>query len=60
MDLGGECGAVYWHPDDRTTHHSDSAEQVLRLHQRIGTARLTWLNPRGGDVTSPPRDQTLS
>jgi hypothetical protein len=44
MEFGDSGGAVYWHPDDRSTHYSDSAEQVLRFHRRIGTANLRWLD----------------
>jgi hypothetical protein len=44
MELGDGDGALYWDPDDNTTHRAESAEQVLEFHQRIGRARLAWLD----------------
>jgi hypothetical protein len=44
MELSDGDGALYWDPDDNSTHRADSAEQVLEFHQRIGRARLAWLN----------------
>jgi hypothetical protein len=43
MDFGPDTGALYWDPNDHSTHHSQSAEQILQFHQHIGTARLVWL-----------------
>jgi hypothetical protein len=44
MELGDGDGALYWDPDDNTTHRAESAEQVLELHQQIGRASLAWLD----------------
>jgi hypothetical protein len=44
IDFGEEWGAIFWNPLDRTTHISDSAEQVLKAHQRTADAHLTWLD----------------
>ena len=44
VELGDGDGALYWDPDDNSTHRADSAEQVLRLHQQIGRADLAWLD----------------
>lgn len=44
MELGNDCGALYWDPGNNSTHHADSAEQVLRLHQLIGDAHLAWFD----------------
>jgi hypothetical protein len=44
MELGDGDGALYWDPDDNSTHRAASAEQVLQFHQRIGRARLAWLD----------------
>lgn len=37
-------GAIFHDPHHSTTWRSDSAEQVLRTHQRINDARLDWLD----------------
>jgi hypothetical protein len=39
----GETEAVYHEPGVSSTWTSTSADQILRTHQRIGEARLTWL-----------------
>ena len=44
MELADGDGALYWDPDDNSTHRAESAEQVLQFHQRIGRARLAWLD----------------
>jgi uncharacterized Fe-S cluster-containing MiaB family protein len=44
MDFGDERGAIAWHPDDRSSHHSKNAVGVCRFYQRIGEARLVWLD----------------
>jgi hypothetical protein len=44
VELGDGEGAVYWDPDDNSTHRASSAEQVLQLHQQIGRADLAWLD----------------
>lgn len=43
MDFGQEWGAVFWCPPERTTHLSQSAEQILRSHQHNAEAHLIWL-----------------
>jgi hypothetical protein len=43
IDFGEEWGAMFWSPPDRISHLSQSAEQVLRSHQRIGEAHLVWI-----------------
>lgn len=45
IDFGDERGAITWHPDDRSSHHSKDALGVCRFYQRIGEARLVWLDP---------------
>jgi hypothetical protein len=44
IDFGEEWGAIFWNPIDHTTQHSDSAEQVLKAHQRTANAHLLWLD----------------
>lgn len=43
MDFGGDYGAIFWCPPERATHMSQSAEQILRSHQRNAEAHLIWL-----------------
>lgn len=40
----GENEAVYCQPGSATTWHATSAEQVHRTCQRLGDARLMWLD----------------
>lgn len=56
MDLGGGQGALYWDPSDASTFRSGCAENVLSVHQRIGVARLAWLDqaPTGAAIRSSP------
>src|SRR5579883_1656680 len=44
VDFGDNNGALFWRPDESSTHHSDSAARVLQFYQRIGDARLKWLD----------------
>jgi hypothetical protein len=44
IDFGEEWGAIFWNPIDHTTQISDSAEQVLKAHQRTADAHLWWLD----------------
>ena len=43
IDFGEEWGAMFWSPPDRISHLSQSAEHILRSHQRNGEAHLVWL-----------------
>lgn len=42
IELGDGDGALYWDPDDNSTHRAASAEQVLQFHQQLGRAQLSW------------------
>jgi hypothetical protein len=44
LDCRGEGGAVFMDPRDGGTHQSDSAERLLTVYQRLGEARLEWLD----------------
>jgi hypothetical protein len=44
IDFGEEWGAIFWNPLEHTTQISDSAEQILKSHQRTAEAYLTWLD----------------
>jgi hypothetical protein len=44
MEFPDEENALFYEPDSRQIWQSSSAERVLATHQRIGTARLTWLD----------------
>ena len=43
IDFGEKWGAIFWNPIERVTQISDSAEQVLKGHQRTADAQLVWL-----------------
>ncbi|HEY3750941.1 MAG TPA: hypothetical protein VGL80_17265 [Pseudonocardiaceae bacterium] len=43
IDFGEEWGAIFWNPIEHVTQISDSAEQVLKAHQRTADVHLVWL-----------------
>jgi hypothetical protein len=44
IDFGEEWGAIFWNPIEHIAQISDSAEQVLKAHQRTADAQLLWLD----------------
>lgn len=53
MDFGDERGAVAWDPDDKSSHCANNAGRVLCFCQRLGEARLVWLDAEDGECAPP-------